>query len=120
MTIGVPICRDSETCVEAAARLAPAPVVVALDASGRACGWTTRDELARQPATRTVAEVLNEDIPTVPPEIPAEAAALMMRDRGLAYLFLMHTWPGEPRPSAYVSRETIDQRLLEGKYAGSR
>jgi CBS domain-containing protein len=119
MTIGVPICRDTATCVEAAARLAPALVVVALDASGRACGWATRDELAKQPATCTVAEVMNEDIPTVLPEIPAEAAALLMRDRGLAYAFLMHSWPGEARPSAYVSRETIEQRLLEDAHAGS-
>jgi CBS domain-containing protein len=119
MTIGVPICRDTETCAEVAARLALAPVVVALDATGMACGWATRSELAQQPSTRTVAEVMNEDIPTVPPDIPAQAAAHLMRDRDLAYLFLMHSWPGEPRPAAYISREKIEQQLLEGEHAGS-
>ncbi len=120
MTIGVPICRETETCAGVAARLAAAQVVVALDDMGRPSGWATRDQLAQPPTTRTVAEVMNEDIPTVPPDIPAETAALMMRDRGVAFLFLIHAWPGEARPSAYVSRQTIEQRLSEGEHAGSR
>ena len=120
MTIGVPICRDTEPCAAAAARLGPAPVAVALDETGLPCGWATRDELAQPPATQTVAEVIHADIPTVAPDIPAEAAALMMRDRGLAFLFLMHAWPGEPRPSAFISLEKIEQRLLEGEHASSR
>lgn len=119
MTIGVPICRESETCAEALAHLSRAPVVVVLDAQGRACGWAARDQLARVPAGRTVAEAMDDEIPTIPPDVPAEAALLLMCDRGLGYLFLMHSWPGEPRPSAYVSRETIEQRLLESEHAGS-
>lgn len=120
MTIGVPVCRETETCAEVAARLAAAQVVVALDDMGRPSGWATRDQLAQPPTTRTVAEVMTEDIPTVPPDIPAEAAALMMRDRGVGYLFLIHSWPGEPRPSAYISLEKIEQQLWEGEHAGSR
>ncbi|HEY4691432.1 MAG TPA: CBS domain-containing protein [Anaerolineae bacterium] len=119
MTIGVPICRDTEPCGVAAARLArqsvPCEVIVALDDAGMATGWLTCELLSRYDPARIVGEVMDEDIPTVPPDIPAEAAAQMMRDRGTEYLFLMHVWPGESRPSGMVSLKAIERRLaLEG------
>ncbi len=117
MTIGVPVCRDTETCGAVAARLAkqspPAEVVVALDEDGMACGWLTRERLAAEAAARPVGEVMDEDIPTVAPAIPAAAAAQMMRDRGVEFLFLMHDWPGEPRPSAVISLKAVEERLRE-------
>jgi CBS domain-containing protein len=120
MTIGVPICRETETCSAVAARLGRAPVVMALDSAGQPCGWATRDELAQSPAERPVAEAMHEEIPTVLPDMLAEAAALMMRVQNVAYLFLMHAWPGEPRPSAYIAREAIEQKLLEGEHVSLR
>ena len=115
MTIGVPVCRESETCGEVAARLerqnASAEVVGVLDGDGCACGWIGRERLSAEDPARPVGEVMEEDIPEVPPDIPAEAAAQLMRDQGLQYMFLMHTWPGEPRPSAVVSLKTIEERL---------
>lgn len=112
MTIGVPVCRDTETCGAVAARLAaarpPAEVVVALDEDGMACGWATAAALSAAPSSQLVGEVLEEDIPQVPPNIPAAAAAQMMRDRGVAYAFLMHDWPGEPRPSAMIALKRIE------------
>ena len=110
MTIGVPVCRDTETCGAALARLT-GDVVVALDEDGMACGWLTRERLTKAGGSQTVGEMMDEDIPTVPPDIPAEAAAQMMRDRGVNHLFLMHDWPGEPRPAAVISLETIERRL---------
>ncbi len=112
MTIGVPVCRDTEACGAVAARLAaarpPAEAVVALDEAGMACGWATAAALSAAPPWQPVSEVLEEDIPQVPPDIPAAAAARMMRDRGVAYAFLMHAWPGEPRPSAMIALKTIE------------
>lgn len=109
MTIGVPVCRDMETCGAVAARLS-GEVVVVLDEAGMACGWTTLERL-RANGTRRVAEVMDDDIPTIPPDIPAEVAAQIMRDRGVKFLFLMHDWPGEPRPSAVIALRTIQARL---------
>lgn len=109
MTIGVPVCRDSETCGAVAARLT-GEVVVALDEDGMACGWATRNQVMEAGPTRTIGEVMDEDIPTVPPDIPAEAAAQLMRDRGVEHLFLMHDWPGEPRPSAVISLKSIEEQ----------
>ena len=115
MTIGVPVCRDSETCGEVAARLlrqkSEAEVVGVLDADGCACGWATRERLAAEDAAHPIGEVMEEEIPEVPPDIPAEAAAQLMRDQGVPYLFLMHNWPGAPRPSAVVSLTTIEESL---------
>ena len=116
MTIGVPVCRDDETCGAVRARLEkhPVPVVVALDEDGMACGWLTLARLAEAAPAEQVGAVMEEDIPTVPPDIPAAAAAQLMRDQGVDYLFLMHSWPGEPRPSAVISRQAIERRLAEG------
>ncbi len=113
MTIGVPVCREAEMCGVVLARLQAqaAPVTVALDEAGMACGWVTQARLAEAAAGQRVGEVLEEDIPAVPPDIPAAAAAQIMRDRGVDYLFLMHAWPGEPRPAAVVSLKTIESKL---------
>ncbi len=118
MTIGVPVCRDSESCGAVAARMGgktsqvseTCEVCVALDEDGMACGWLTRERLNCENAARPVGEVMDEVIPTVPPDIPAETAAQLMRDRGVEYLFLMHDWPGEPRPSAVISLKAIERR----------
>jgi len=116
MTIGVPVCRDTEVCGAVAARLAkqspPAEVVVALDEDGMACGWLTKKQLLDN-AFRLTGDVMDEDIPTVAPAIPAAAAVQMMRDRGVEFLFLMHDWPGEPRPSAVISLKAVEERLRE-------
>jgi len=117
MTIGVPICHEGETCGAVLARLAKETcgvsetpqVCVVLDEDGMACGWLTRERLEEQEAAAPVGEVMDEDIPTVPPNIPVEAAARLMRDRGVEHLFLMHDWPGEPRPSAMISLRTIER-----------
>jgi CBS domain-containing protein len=116
MTIGVPVCRDDETCGAVRARLEnhPVPVAVALDEDGMACGWLSLARLAEAAPAEQIGAVMEEDIPTVPPDIPAAAAALLMRDWGVDYAFLMHSWPGEPRPSAVISRQTIERQLAAG------
>ncbi len=108
MTIGVPVCRDTESCSTVAARLA-GEVAVVLDDDGMACGWATRGALQMAAPLSLVGAMMDEDIPTVPPDIPAETAAQLMRDRRVAYLFLMHDWPGEPRPSAVISLAAIER-----------
>lgn len=116
MTIGVPVCREGEPCGVVAARPG-ADALVVLDGYGVACGWLTRAALlaeAGRDPVRPVGEFMDEDIPTVPPDIPAVAAVELMRDRGVEYLFLMHDWPGEARPSAVISRSAIARRLAAG------
>ena len=113
MTIGVPVCRDAEPCGLVVTRLQREnqPVVVALDEDGMACGWLTRAQLESAPPARPCGEVMDEAIPTVTPEMPIEAAAQLMRERGVKYLFLMHDWPGEPRPAAMLSLASILEQM---------
>lgn len=109
MTIGVPVCHDTELCETVLARL-QGEVVVALDDDGMACGWLTRAQLAANAAQR-VSEVMDEDIPTASPTASLEAVTEKMRALGVAHLFLIHDWPGEPRPSAVISLSAIEERL---------
>ena len=116
MTIGVPVCRDVETCGEVLPRLKKEardeePVVV-LDERGRACGWLGWAEMEAAP-TRATGEVMDDDIPTVQPEMVVETAVQLMKARGVAWAFLMHDWPGEPRPAALVSLKFIKEVLHE-------
>jgi hypothetical protein len=119
MTIGVPVCRDAELCGAVAARLA-APgggeYVVALDEDGMACGWTTRARLAAAAPDEPVSAVLDEEVPTVGVLDSAGRALEVMRAYNVDVLFLMHDWPGEPRPSALVTRQAIEacERTGEG------
>jgi len=115
MTIGVPVCRDAEPCGRVVTRLQREnrPVVVALDEDGMACGWLTRAQLESAPPTRPCGEVMDEAIPTVSPDLPVEAAVQLMRERGVEYLFLMHAWPGEPRPAAVISLTAIERQVNE-------
>lgn len=115
MTIGVPVCRDDERCGDVAARLTQqkveAEVIVALDEDGMSCGWLTRDQLD-QNESKLISEIMDEEIPTVSPTLPVEAAAQKMREKGVQHLLLMHDWPGEPRPSAVISLKKITEYVM--------
>lgn len=118
MTIGVPTCRGDERCGAMAARLARLPnqpeVAVVLDDDGMSAGWVSRAALEGADPASTVDSVMDEDIPEVPPDIPALAALQILRDRGLTHAFLMHSWPGEPRPSAVLALSTLERLELGG------
>lgn len=118
MTIGVPICATEERCDVVNARLAglagQPEVAVALDEDGMAAGWVSRSRLEQAEPASAIGSVMDEDIPELPPDIPAAAALQMMRDRGVTYVFLMHSWPGEPRPSAVLALSTLERLELGG------
>jgi hypothetical protein len=115
MVIGVPVCRGDEACGAVAERLAAqgarGDVVVVLDDDGMACGWARRGRLQAAAPGAPARSVMDECIPEFPPDIPAAAAAALLRDQGLEYGFLMHNWPGERRPAAMIARRTIEERL---------
>jgi hypothetical protein len=92
--------------------------VVALDDDGMACGWATRAALLAAPPAYLVCAVLDEHIPELPPDLPAAVAADLMRDCGEDYAFLMHAWPGEPRPAALVIRRLLEAGLAPAPSAG--
>ncbi len=118
MTIGVPVCDADERCGTVSARLALLPgqpdAAVVLDEDSLPCGWVSLVGLDQSDPERAVESVMDEDIPGVPPDIPAQAALQVMRDRGATHLFLMHDWPGEPRPSAVLALRTLERLGFDG------
>ncbi|MBI5348824.1 MAG: CBS domain-containing protein [Chloroflexi bacterium] len=102
MTIGVPVCRNDERCGDVAARLTQqkveAEVIVAHQLD--------------QNESKLISEIMDEEIPTVSPTLPVEAAAQKMREKGVQHLLLMHDWPGEPRPSAVISLKKITEYVM--------
>jgi CBS domain-containing protein len=55
----------------------------------------------------TVADVMRPDIPEVPPDIPATAAAQIMLDRGVREIYLMHHGGGMSWPAAVLRFEDV-------------
>lgn len=55
----------------------------------------------------TVAEVMQPDIPEIPPDIPAAAAAQLMLDQNIREMYLMHHDGGFKWPSAVLRFEDI-------------
>jgi len=102
MHIGVETCQANTLLVEAVRTLLREELesFIVLDENSHAVGMLTRREAvavygrsgadSREFNTLTVADVMNPDIPEVPPDIPATAAAQIMLDQGLREIYLMH------------------------------
>ena len=110
MTVGVATCPPQTPLAELARLLLRRDLegVVVLDGQGHAVGVVTREEAVRgyahPQADRLTAErIMRVDIPEVPPDIPLEAAAHLLRDQGTRVAFLMHNDQGISWPSAMIS-----------------
>jgi hypothetical protein len=56
-------------------------------------------------------DILQEEIPQIPPEIPLTTAAQMMLDNNIRTYFLMHHAGGVLYPTAYISYKLILRHL---------
>jgi CBS domain-containing protein len=119
MTVGVATC-SPDTPVGDIARLLleqGLEAVVVLDrADGHALGYVSQEELVRafaQPSVDelTAEQVMQDEVPQVPPDIPLSAAAQLMLDRRVRVLFLMHHSSGIEYPAALISYQHL-LRLL--------
>jgi CBS domain-containing protein len=109
MTVGVVTCNPQTTVPELARMLLDHDLdeVIVLD-EGKALGVVGQDELIAvfsQENNRnlTALEVMREGVLQVPPEIPLNAAAQLMRDQGVRTFFLMHNAAGIEYPAAAIS-----------------
>ena len=119
MHIGVTTCRADTPLAEAARVLLREGLesLIVLDENGHAVGMLSRRELVaaygrsgaddRDVRTLTVAEVMCPDIPEIPPDIPAPAAAQIMLDHNVRELYLMHHAGGIGWPSAVLRFEDV-------------
>jgi CBS domain-containing protein len=98
--------------------------LVVLDENGHAAGiFGRREAIAAYGLsgakvetidTRTVADAMRPDIPEIPPDIPATAAAQIMLDRNVRALYLLHYDGGIKWPSAVLRFEDILHYLATG------
>jgi CBS domain-containing protein len=126
MHIGVITCRTNTSLVEAAAILLREHLdsLVVLDERGHAVGLLGQEEaiaaysrscvITRTCDSLTAAEVMRPEIPEIPPDIPAAAAAQIMLDQGVRGLYLMHHDGGISWPAAVLRVEDVLRHLVDG------
>ncbi|UCH61317.1 MAG: CBS domain-containing protein [Anaerolineales bacterium] len=109
MTVGVQTCSPSTPVLELVRYFleAAADDIVVLD-EGNAIGVIGTEELIRAYTMHngtelTAADVMREDVPTVPADIPVTAAAQLMLDMGVKTVFLTHHAAGIEYPAAMLS-----------------
>jgi predicted transcriptional regulator len=119
MHIGVSTCQTNTAVAEAARALLRENLeaLIVLDGNGHAVGMLSRREVVAAYAraeTRsrgdpmvTAADVMRPDIPEVPADIPATAAAQIMLDQGVREVYLMHHAAGISWPAAALRFEDV-------------
>ena len=119
MHIGVSTCPTNTSVAEAARTLLRENLeaLIVLDGNGHAVGMLGRREAvvayaqagtrSRGGETLTAADVMRPDIPEVPADIPAIAAAQIMLDQGVREVYLMHHAGGISWPAAALRFEDV-------------
>jgi predicted transcriptional regulator len=119
MHIGVTTCQEDTLLVEGVRILLREQLesLIVLDTNGHAVGMLTRKEavaaFGRSGAkvnghqTLKVAEMMCPDIPEIPPDIPATAAAQIMLDQDVRDMYLMHHDGGLSWPAAVLRFEDV-------------
>lgn len=109
MSVGVKTCSLTTSIVELARVFLGNEwdEIVVLD-DGHAVGVVGQDELVAasvNPGFRSLKaeDIMRDKVPTVPPDIPLEAAAQIMLDQGVRTLFLTHHASGIEYPAASIS-----------------
>jgi crotonyl-CoA carboxylase/reductase len=119
MHIGVSTCRTNTSVAEVARTLLRENLeaLIVLDGNGHAIGMLSKREVvaayaraetrSRGGPTLTAADVMRPDIPEVPADIPAIAAAQIMLDQGVREVYLMHHAAGISWPAAALRFEDV-------------
>ncbi len=119
MRRGVITCHTDNSLPEVARRMTENKVtaVVVVDEGGEVCGILSRKDLVEvynQDYKKMLAEdVMNPDVATIIPDIPVEAAALIMLDMGVSRLVIMHERPATQRPVGILSMSDIVRDMAE-------
>lgn len=119
MTVGVPTCSPDTLVSELACQMVEKcwEAVVVLDpVEGHALGFVSQDELVKaygQPHWQALVaeEIMRPEVPQVPPDIPATAAANLMQDMGVRVLFLTHHAAGVVYPAAMITYQHLLRHL---------
>jgi len=119
MHIGVTTCQADTPLAEAVRTLLRENLesLIALDENSQAVGMLSRREAVaafgrsgadlRDVKALAVADVMKPEIPEIPPNIPATAAAQIMLDRCIREIYLMHHGGGASWPAAVLRFEDV-------------
>jgi CBS domain-containing protein len=112
MRVGVPTCREDAALAEVARLLVErnAAALVVLDEDGNAVGWIGEEHVARvmgSSVSLVAGDVMEEQVPIIPPDVPAAAAAHLMLDKGIRQLFVVHHAGGIVYPAAVFTLQDV-------------
>ena len=128
MSVGVPTCALDDSVVELTRWFLEKEIegAVVLDENGHGAGVVTHDELVKAYArggyeNLTAQDILEANVPQVPPDIPLAVAAQIMQDRGVRVLFLTHHAGGIEYPAAYITYKHLLRHLgaRDGAYGAA-
>ena len=118
MAVGVRTCQPTTSIVDIAGWLLEQDLegVVVINAEGHAIGVVDREALIKAYSQEdrhelTAENIMRDDVPQIPPEIPLTAAAQIMRDLKSRLVFLMHHADGITYPAAYLSYQHLLRHL---------
>ena len=125
MTVGVPTCPVGASVLELTRLMWEKnweAMVVLEEEQGHAVGVVTQDDLARAYIAGewehlTAEDVMAEELPTVPPDIPLTTAAQIMRDRGVRVLYMTHHASGIEYPAAWLTYGHLLRHMCGGDLA---
>jgi predicted transcriptional regulator len=124
MRIGAPTCKVEDRVVPLAQQMIDQgwTAVVVMDDDGDARGWInermlavayTRGERANE---MTAAQIMDEDVPEAPADIPLSATVQLMADMGVDHLFFMHNAGGKSWPASVLNLRDVVKALAGPEY----
>lgn len=118
MSVGVPTCTMEDSVVDLTRWFLEKDIegAVVLDENGHGAGIVTQDQLVQVYARGgyqelTAQDILEPQVPQVPPDIPLTAAAQIMQDMGVRILYLTHHAGGIEYPAAYITYKHLLRHL---------
>jgi CBS domain-containing protein len=125
MSVGVPTCGLDDLIGDLVRWFLEKDIegAVVLDENGHGAGVVTRDELVKAYSQAnldqihvgneqlTAEQVMEVNIPRVPPDIPLQTAAQIMQDQGVRVLFLTHHAGGIEYPAAFLTYNHLLRHL---------
>lgn len=118
MSVGVPTCGLDDLVGDLTRWFLEKDIegAVVLDENGHGAGVVTRNELVKAYSKDnndllTAQEIMDANVPRVPPDIPLKTAAQIMQDLGVRVLFLTHHAGGIEYPAAYITYNHLLRHL---------
>ncbi|MCX6028534.1 MAG: CBS domain-containing protein [Chloroflexi bacterium] len=133
MRIGVPTCKETDTLDKVAALMLDqaATALVVLDEEADTRGWINEARLAAaylrvtqtlevsetsRVSSLTAADIMDEDVPEAPSDIPLAAAAQLMADTGADHLFFLHHAAGRTWPASVLGLRDLVRAMAGPEY----